>query len=95
MVGWEGCLRRGLNCTGLRVVFGLQGTGLEKVLLGPNPPKTPRGRPASMMAALMHFNAVASTDFVTGRGKAYPSRVQTGKFGEVVAAGIGEDLISR
>ena len=77
------------------MVFGLQCTGLEKVLLGPKSPKTPRGRPASMMAALMHFNAVASTDFVTGRGKAYRSRVQTGKFGEVVAAGIGEDLISR
>ena len=77
------------------MVFELQCAGLNKVLLGPKSPGTPRGRPASMMAALLHFDAVASTGFVTGRGKAYRSMVQTGKFGDVVAAVIGGDLISR
>ena len=47
------------------------------------------------MAALMHFHAVASTGFVTGRGEEYRSIVQTGKFGDVVAIVLGGDLISR
>lgn len=46
------------------------------------------------MAALMHFDAVASTGFVTDRGKAYRSIAQTEKFGVVVAVVIGADLIS-
>ena len=42
----------------------------------------------------MHFYAVASTGFVTGRGKAYWTMIRTGKFGDVAAVAIGEDLIS-
>lgn len=42
----------------------------------------------------MHFYAVASTGFVTDRGKAYRTMVRTGKFGDVVAVAIGEDLVS-
>ena len=78
------------------MVFELPCTGFNKVLLGPKTPRTPRRRPASMMAALMHFHAVASTGFVTGRGKAYQPLFQTGKFGDVVAVVVGGgDLISR
>ena len=77
------------------MVFELQCTGLDKLRLGPKSPRTPRGGPASTTAALMHFDAVASTGVVTGCGKAYRSIVWTGKFGEVVAVAIGEDLISR
>lgn len=42
----------------------------------------------------MHFYAVASSGFVTGRGKAYRTMVRTGKFGDVVPVAIGEDPIS-
>ena len=74
--------------------FQLQCTGLDKVRLGQNSPIIPRGRPASIRAALMHFYAVASSGFVTGRSKAYRTMVRTGKFGDVVAVAIGEDPIS-
>lgn len=46
----------------------------------------------------MQFYAVASTGFVTGRGKAYRAIVQTGKFGlfeDEVAVVIREGLIRR